>query len=81
VRRAWQDDDYYSSSMKESNNGDVSIMKSVIIAVIISIILFFVVIYVFREDLSPFSEKVIGWVDNILNNILYTDEELKLLGK
>ena len=81
VRRAWQDDDYYSSSMKESNNGDVSIMKSVIIAVIISIILFFVVIYVFREDLAPFSEKVIGWVDNILNDILYTDEELKLLGK
>jgi hypothetical protein len=81
VRRAWQDDDYYLSSMEESNKGDVSIMKSMIIAVIISIILFFVVIYVFREDLAPFSEKVIGWVDNILNDILYTDEELKLLGK
>jgi hypothetical protein len=81
VRRAWQDDDYYSSSMEESNKGDVSIMKSVIIAIIISIILFFVVIYVFRDDLAPFSEKVISGIDNILNDILYTDEELKLLGK
>ena len=44
------------------------------------IVLFFVTIYCFREQFSPFSDKVIASVDNILNHLLYNSEERALLG-
>lgn len=43
-------------------------------------ILFLVAMYLFSDTFAPLSENITGWIDNLLNRMLYTEEERGLLG-
>ena len=47
--------------------------------VLAAFIIFLIVIYVFKNQLSPFSDRIIDGIDNMLNNLLYSDEELEII--
>ncbi len=57
------------------------IILIVLASILVAVILFLVIIYVFKESLSPFSYRVTEWIDSLLDHILYSEEELNLLGR
>ncbi|MDD2596034.1 MAG: hypothetical protein PHD11_09530 [Bacteroidales bacterium] len=66
------------------NKGKLSLIVRIIIivvAILIGLVLFVVIVYAFREQLAPFSESFISWFDKLADSILYTKEELQLLGR
>ena len=48
-------------------------------SVIVALVLFFLLVFAFKE--SSFSQVVLEWCENILYHLLYSEEELRLLGR
>lgn len=47
---------------------------------IVAVLLILVVSYAFRESLPDAFDGISSWVDNLLNHLLYNEEERQILG-
>ncbi len=51
-----------------------------LLGIIVLGILFLVAMYLFSDTFAPLSDNITGWIDDLLNRMLYTEEERELLG-
>lgn len=68
-----------ASPAKRRRSTGCIILLSALIA-IAAFLLFLILAYAFRNALSPALDGITSWVDNILNHILYNEEERRILG-
>lgn len=64
----------------QSRNGRRIVLWCVV-GIVAAAILFLVAMYVFKEQFAPLSERIINSIDALLDSLLYSDEDLRLLGK